>query len=267
MKKTTTTEPQANNNQNTIPKEDNQTDGKKQFVYKAYVEDVTGSWCSNCPPVIKIINQVKTANELGKRVVVVAVHNNNLRYFDPMHIDKSNSIVKYYRYLEKDNMTGFPYFAMNRHQQLYKSNAGQNIYTHLEKTPSSPLGIKISSELTETEGNVSVSFQSQVRLENLKYHIFIVEDNVIDYQFGVGSNFEHNDVLRDCSGNIKGNSLGTLEANAEVIKNKQPVSYKLLSTGKLNNVRVVVFVTDASNKVINVQEAKANTTQDYQYVK
>ncbi|MFJ1366622.1 Omp28-related outer membrane protein [Capnocytophaga canimorsus] len=250
----------------------NQSD--KPFVYKVLVEDLTGTWCVNCPAVTRALQKAKNAEtSLKERFVVVAIHNGGRRSYDPMEITKSDALLEFFTTLPENIKFywGFPWFRMNRDQQLYRSNASTHIFERLEKAPTSSLGIKISSQLDDNGGNISVSFKTtEKELVGLKYHIFITQDNLIygqrDDEKGYDHYFKHDEVLRDIYGEVTGNELGTLTKGQEVTKENQQVSYTLLQNGTMDKVKVVVFVTNAAGAVVNVQEAKANETKDYEYV-
>ncbi|GIM53517.1 Omp28-related outer membrane protein [Capnocytophaga cynodegmi] len=249
----------------------NQSD--KSFVYKVLVEDLTGTWCGYCPAVTRALQKAKDADTpLKEKFVVVAIHNGNGRY-EPMAITESRALMSLFGTLPKNIRFegGFPWFRMNRDQQLYRSNASTHIFERLEKTPTSSIGIKISSQLGDDGGNISVSFKTTEKLEGLKYHIFVTQDNLIygqsDYDKGYDRSFKHDEVLRAVYGEVTGNELGTLTKGQEVTKENQQVNYTLLQNGTIDKVKVVVFVTNEEGAVLNVQEAKANQTKDYEYVK
>ncbi|MFK8266091.1 Omp28-related outer membrane protein [Capnocytophaga cynodegmi] len=263
---------ESNQGENNNPKDNGQTDDKVAFVYKVLVEDFTGTWCQYCPAVTRALQRAKNADTpLKERFVVVAIHNGNRK--EPMEIIESYGLINHFKKLPNLNFQGFPWLIFNRNQEIRAFNAPTRIFERLEKTPTSPIGIKISSQLNTTGGNVSVSFKTTENLEGLKYHIFVTQDNLIysqsDYQQGgkYDHNFKHDEVLRSVYGKTSGNELGTLTKGQEVTKGNQQVSYKLLQHTDLDKVKVVVFVTNAAGAVVNVQEAKANQTKDYEYVK
>ncbi|MFK8275920.1 Omp28-related outer membrane protein [Capnocytophaga cynodegmi] len=263
---------ESNQGENNNPKDNGQTDDKVAFVYKVLVEDFTGTWCQYCPAVTRALQRAKNADTpLKERFVVVAIHNGNRK--EPMEIIESYGLINHFKKLPNLNFQGFPWLIFNRNQELRAFNAPTRIFERLEKTPTSPIGIKISSQLNTTGGNVSVSFKTTENLEGLKYHIFVTQDNLIysqsDYQQGgkYDHNFKHDEVLRSVYGKTSGNELGTLTKGQEVTKGNQQVSYELLQHTDLDKVKVVVFVTNAAGAVVNVQEAKANQTKDYEYVK
>ncbi|MDO4783369.1 MAG: Omp28-related outer membrane protein [Capnocytophaga felis] len=272
-----------NNNQDNNSSENNDgtnneegESSSKMFVYKVLVEDITGTWCPNCPRVTHTIENMKRVSHINERVVPVAIHSEGeYRNYDPMAIDQERPIYNYYKRATGDlNLTGLPYFAKNRKQRLYASNALENIDTYLTQNKTSPIGIKISSELNDKGGKVTVNLKFKENYSNLKYTVYVIENKIIYEQrnsthlYGGGylRTFEHNDVLRAIYGETMGNSLGSVKKGEEVIKKDLQLNYSLLSAGKLSNVKVVVFVSDATtNEVLNVQEAKANETKDYQY--
>lgn len=265
--------PQSNQQGNEKPSTD-----EKLFVYKAYVEDLTGTWCGYCPRVIRVLEHIKkNLPALNERIVPVAVHLGGRSGYDPMDIEPTSTpIHQYYKVDKKDTeleISGFPHFALNRNRALYHTNAIENLDEFLKTKKTSPIGIKIESKLTENNGTVSVTFNFKENFQNLKYSVFVVEDGYAYdqrnytqfYSGGWLQNFEHNDVLRGIYGNALGNDLGSVSKNTEVKKENLQVTYNLLNAKKLENTRIVVFVSDANNNVLNVQEAKANKTKEYQY--
>ncbi|GET44799.1 hypothetical protein RCZ01_01010 [Capnocytophaga felis] len=257
----------TNSNENNTGTNDEEGENTgKMFVYKAYLEYLTGSWCSVCPRVAETIEKLKTSNILKNRFVDVAIHSR-----DHMGINKQWDLEEHFGTLHdsiKFDGSLIPWFRMNRNQWQYGSSAAQGHLGHLlKKKPHSPIGIKITSTLGQTNGKVSVNFKFKENLNNLKFNVFIVEDKFIAPQnMGrVYQNKQHMGILREVYGNVSGNDLGNVTQGQEILKTDLPVSYDLL-TKKLDNVRIVVFVTDANTKaVLNVQEAKANETKEYQY--
>ncbi|WP_212906341.1 Omp28-related outer membrane protein [Capnocytophaga stomatis] len=257
---------QDNNNNNSAEgntQEGSSTEKKNIFAYKAYVEDVTATWCHNCPRTLHAIERAKKVEVINKKFVSVAVH-----YRDHMQVGNVSEVLSPLRTLHDSIRfeSAVPWFRMNRNRYLYASNAHEHLDKYLQKKSTSPVGIKISSNLTQNGGKISVGFKFGESMNNLKYSVFIVEDKIIHSQTGGSYNFEHNDVLRAVYGNGAGNDLGSVNKDEEITKNDLQVNYSLLSAGKLSNVKVVVFISDAATgEVLNVQEAKANETKDYQY--
>lgn len=236
-----------------------------KYEHKTLIEDYTGAWCGWCPRVSHSIELVKAHATLGDKIIPVAIHTS-----DVMQISASNAIRNLF------GVNSFPTAYVNR---TAKWNSPENnnlaqIYNSINQQGSS-IGIKIASNLTNAGGTVTATFRFSEGYENLKYHIFVLENGVIrtddpqeNYTTFYGGddqlpNFVHNDVLMAVSGTATGNSLGTVTPGQEVIKDNQGVTFSL-NNNDLTKVEVVVFVTDSTGKkVLNAQSAHANETKDF----
>lgn len=252
----------GDNSQATDPKDNSEA----MFVYKAYVEEITGTWCPNCPRVKKAIERAKQADVINKNFVAVALHYRDIMAFNT----KTYDVLDYLKTIH-DTLKfrgGVPWFRLNRERFLYASNATEHIHKYLKKKPHSTIGIKISSQLGQSQGKVSIGLKFKEDMTGLKYHVYILQDGINHEQNEGGRNRmqAHNGVLREVYGSASGNELGAVTKGQEIVKQDLQVNYELIKGGTLQNVRVVVFVSNDKNQVLNVQEAKANETKDYQYV-
>lgn len=248
-----------------------------RFQHRVLIEDATGTWCQFCPRVSYAIQQVKGNATHGDKIVAVAIHqsyDNNGTYDDPMEIPAGNTLINMYG--SKHGLTGFPFGLINRtNKWTYPEPNNLAQAFNAFNAQGSPVGIKISSNLTTSGGTITAEFRFSQGYQDLKYSVFVVENNVItpqspqsnttEYYNGQGANFVHNDVLRAVSGTATGNDLGTVTAGQNITKENQTVTYNLFNND-LTKVEVIVFVTDASGKVLNVQSAHANATVDYQII-
>lgn len=238
------------------------------FVKKILLEDITGTWCPHCPKISEPIEKIKANKELAGRGVFVAIHANGSGR-DHMSISAINSLLlPHMTKLPEDKFYNrYPFAIMNREKQFYGALSVYFDILNAQKT--SPLGIKIESSLKENSGDVKVSFKSREDYKNLKYTIFITESNYKYSQAKDGFgyiDFIHNDILVGTYGNPSGNNLGEIKKGKEVSKECKDISFKRW-TNDIKNVKVVVFITDESGRVINAQDAVANQKVDYQYVK
>ena len=244
-----------------------------RYQHKVLIEDVTGTWCQYCPRVSYAIQQVKANEVHGDKVVPVAIHYSPyVQYPDPMQISAGPILDELFS--NSYGLTGYPFGLINRTNKWTspENNNLAQVFNAINQQGSS-VGIKISSNLTTTGGTITADFNFSEGYQNLKYTIYVLEHNVITpdspqsnstgYFNGEGANFVHNDVLRAVSGTVTGNTLGTVTAGQSITKDNQTVEYTLFNND-LSKVEVVVFVTDASGKVLNVQVAPANTAIEYQ---
>src|SRR5690606_31780422 len=155
------------------------------------------------------IEQAKSNEKYGNNVVAVAVHLGIQQYPDQMQI---GGVIPLYNFYQSTGLTGFPYALINRTSKWTSpepNNLAQLFSTISED--GSPVGIKISSDLNNNGGSVSVNFKFSEGYEGLKYSIFIIEHDVLTPQspqqnttgyYGgvrVDPNFVHQDVLRGFS--------------------------------------------------------------------
>lgn len=248
-----------------------------KYKHRVLIEDATGTWCQYCPRVSYAIQQAKANATHGDKIVAVAIHqsyDNNGTYDDPMEIPAGNTLIN--MYVSNHGLTGFPFGLINRTTKWAspENNKLAQVFNAINQQ-GSPVGIKISSNLTTSGGTITAEFKFSQGYENLKYSVFVLENNVVTpqspqsnstgYFNGQGANFVHNDVLRAVSGTATGNALGTVTPGQSITKDNQTVTYSLFNND-LSKVEVVVFVSDASGKVLNVRAAHANTTADFEIV-
>lgn len=248
-----------------------------RYQHRVLIEDATGTWCQFCPRVSYGIEQAKSNATHGDKIVAVAIHqsyDNNGTYDDPMEIPAGNTLIN--MYASNHGLTGFPFGLINRTAvwDYPEPNNLAQVFNSINQQ-GSPVGIKISSNLTTSGGTITADFKFSEGYQNLKYTVYVIENGVITpsspqsnttgYYNGEGANFVHNDVLRAVSGTVTGNTLGTVTAGQSITKDNQSVEYTLFNND-LSKVEVVVFVTDASGKVLNVKAAHANQTADFEIV-
>lgn len=241
-----------------------------RYQHRVLLEDITGTWCPACPIASSAINQAKANAANGEKVVAAAIHIGQPSYPDPMQIEAGMNLYQNFfvpNYGEGGSFY-FPTVTINRGAEAWTQQGIAQFFNAINQQ-GSPVGIKISSNLTNTGGTVTANFKFSEGYQNLKYSIYIVENNVRtnSAQAGTneGTNYVHNDVLRAISGTPTGNALGAVTAGQEITKDNQTVSYTLFNND-LSKVEVVVFVTDASGKVLNVRSAHANQSVDYEVV-
>ncbi|MBW3519930.1 Omp28-related outer membrane protein [Flavobacterium sp. NKUCC04_CG] len=238
----------------------------KFFAHKVLVEDFTGAGCGWCPRVSKAIELAEAASD---KMIAVAIHN---PVFGPDPFTFAGRAV-----LEnKLGVRGYPTAYINR-STLWSPPENTNYQIpinapHLKE--SSPIGIKIESNLTATSGTVDISLSFKESFQNLKYVVFIVEDglkykqtNYTNLYGGGGTlpNFIHNNTLRATFGNL----LGTSIDNASSAKDSKVTINTSIPTFKsedITKLKVVVAILDDKGVVLNVQRAAANHTLDFEYV-
>lgn len=238
------------------------------YAHKVLLEDFTGAWCQYCPIVGHDIEEMQKS--YPEKFEAVAVHNSmssdvNDGGHDPYDFDPAER-----RKLEtKLKVTGYPAAYVNRSIDFRKFP--ESVKTSHQA--SSPIGIKISSDLATAGGVVNLELKfSQDYTNGLKYIVYIVEDGLIFRQSnnstyytpnkGWVTQYVHNNTLRATPNGFEGTEL----ASSITKKGGEFKINNIISTYKsenLDKLRVLVIVTDMAGKTLNVQSAKANTTKDF----
>ncbi|SFN23306.1 Outer membrane protein Omp28 [Paenimyroides ummariense] len=262
---------------------------KGDFKQKVLVEDITSASCVWCPLGTIAIEGLEKS-EYKDRVIGVGVHGD----FNPSSVKDPFVLPGLSRLTSALKMSGWPHLSFNRNTAI-KGTDFQNFIpetafgkytfssTEFEKfqkkhkllNEGSPIGIKIESNLTATSGKVDVSLKfSQNISQELKYVVYLLEDGLVFQQaqhnrlFGEQGNggkwvmdFVHDHVVR-ATNDFLGQSIAADQTkSSNEYKTSVNLSYELKDLSKAS---VVVAVLDSKGNVLNVQKAKANTTQDYQ---
>lgn len=264
-----------------------------QYAQKVLVEDITSASCMWCP-LATFTTEELPKSEYSDKIISVAVHGDyeirNVK--DPFVLPGMTDLMRAVK------LGGWPFIAWNRNTTIGGSefqtfldyndtgdgyildnDLFKNFYEKYNLfTESSPIGIKIESNLTNTDGKVTFSLKFGKDLnQELKYVVYIIEDGLKFQQANASllygnknegqgrweMNFIHNQVVR-ATNNFLGESI---DANESVTDNEYTVSTDLTYTLEdISNASVVVAILDKDGRVLNVQKALANTTQDYEVI-
>ncbi|SEB98365.1 Outer membrane protein Omp28 [Tenacibaculum sp. MAR_2009_124] len=233
------------------------------FQKFALIEDYTGNWCGWCPRVSYAIEKV---SEQTDYIVTVAAH---LANNDPMENDYSRALASAF------NVDGFPTAYVDR-KDTWTYPEPQNLTQVTKLTENGvPSGIKLTSNVTDTEMkvNVSVKFGNSVR-KNLKLTVFALEDGIVlkqanytDFYGGVDeiNDFVHDHVLRHSFTNVLGDAIASSETVKGTIFEKEFKADIPASIDDKTKLSFVAIVSYADTKAsVNARSVKANETNDYQ---
>ncbi|CAM1367700.1 Omp28-related outer membrane protein [Tenacibaculum xiamenense] len=233
------------------------------FQKVALIEDYTGNWCGWCPRVSYAIEKVY---EQTDNVVTVAAH---LANNDPMENDYSRALANAF------SVDGFPTAYVDR-KNKWTYPEPQNLAQVTDLVEKGiPFGVKLASEVTDTEMKVTVSvkFGNSVR-ENLKLTVFALEDGIVlkqanytDYYGGVDeiNDFVHDHVLRHSFTNVLGDAIGsaeTVKGNTYEKEFRADIPASIADKTKLSFVAIVSYAENKES--VNARSVKANQTNDYQ---
>lgn len=263
------------------------------YAHKALIEDFTSIGCPACPIGSFIIEELDKSSYSNK-IISVAIHDDYNGNNDPYKLPLTATYARHMK------VAFYPSLFWNRISPAwdqpgqfidgeYDENrnpiyflAKEEFTSYINNTAylkdKSNIGIKINSTLTEETGQVKLSLKFSENInEELKYVIYVVEDNLVYRQAnstplynnttGNGrweTNFVHNHVVR-ASNNILGDSI----ASTETVTDKEFIVTVDLTYQKVNlaETKIAIAILDKDGKVLNAQIAKANTTQDYEIVK
>lgn len=208
------------------------------YQHRVLIEDFTGGWCGWCPRVTFSIEELVKSN--NDKVVAVALHNGDKFAFSPHERTLSNAL--WAKFGIPSDERGYPFAVLNRTEQ-WKAATNNTMNTNqalsLNKT-SSDIGIKISSELGDTSGKINVSLKFNETYTNLKYVVYVVEDNLVLSQENYTSNyggkgkkpeFIHNDVAK-ATNDVSGVSISNSSKGSEFNSGDISVSYKKFENTK-----------------------------------
>tara|TARA_R100000935_G_scaffold44696_2_gene67644 strand:- start:72684 stop:73580 length:897 start_codon:yes stop_codon:yes gene_type:complete len=227
---------------------------------KISIEDHTGTWCGYCPRITEAIEKVHDETD---NITVVAIHNN-----DEMALD-FEEIIR-----EEFGVSGFPTGRLNRTTEWDRPHEEAEV-TSIAGT-ASPIGIGIKSTVTGNTLNATISVSSEEALSGKKLVVYLVEDGIIADQVNYLNNdpssiyyqqgdpiigFVHDDVLRASLTDLFGNNISSVGALEEYTTD---LNTTLDSSFVVENLELVVMVTESDNTTLNSQYAKVNETKGYE---
>lgn len=243
-----------------------------KFEHRVLLEDFTGAWCQFCPYVAHDIDELEKS--IPTKFQAMAIHNGDSFDFFPA---KRKAYEADYIKRLKLKSWGYPAAYVNRNVDFREGVPSQQVLENVQAY--SPIGIKIFSSMTDAAANVSVSLKfGATYAKGVKVAIFVLEDGLVLRQSnatqfylpivkGYSENFVHNNVVVGLGQN---DFFGELVDASKTVEKAEVVLEDVLVMYKINNVdnlKVVVVVSDQDNQVLNVGLAKGNSTKDYVVVK
>ncbi len=224
----------------------------------AIIENFTGLNCPMCPGGATAMQNAINANP-GK-VWGIGVH---VGYFSEPQSGQPDFRTSFGQALvSQANITGYPNATVNRHFYSDLSSAGgtaigaSNYGTAAARIIQQPayanIGFQSSydSETRELTVDVEVYY-----VENLPFgttsnfiNIAITESNIIAYQAGGGSSYNHRRVLRHLVTGQWGDEISEVQSGSLVTKT---YTYTLSEDWNAANCDLVVFLTETRQEVIN----------------
>ena len=239
------------------------------FNQRVLIEDYTGTWCGYCPRVAYGIELVKAQTT---DAVSVAIHRGNTNpssgTYDPFNY--SAGVLE-----NLIGLSGYPTAMLNRTiEWIYPEPNNVSQVVNLTNGNAN-LGLAITTELygSTIDIDVNVKFGGLFNESNVKLVVYILEDGLIynqtnytSYYGGTSviSNFEHNDVLRTSLTDLLGETIPNSEIVTDGVYTRTFSLAVPANVTNSSNMRVVAFVTNNSNKTINVRAADFGVNQTFE---
>ena len=227
------------------------------FTTKILLGDHTGTWCGACPTAGVKIHAAKAGNA---NVIPVAYHNN-----DSMDNADASAVENYYQ------PAGFPTVTINGKagEWSWSNFPSSELNPFLNATQNTGLAINSTVNGNNLDITVKVGF-ADVTNTNLKLTVYLVEDGRVEsqanyYEAGPNPNpnYVHDDILRKSYSSPLGDVIpaGSIVADGDYTKTFTGVAIP----GGVNtaNLRLVAFVSDSANNVLNVQTAGTGVDKDF----
>lgn len=202
------------------------------FVHRSLAMRFTADWCGYCPYMAESFE--KAYDKLDGKIELVSLHGSGGLY---------STDVSLWSYLF--NVTGYPTAVVDFRAKvnntldtdyvsdIIKSVADETYSSYPPKT-----GIAISSTVSGSEVSVEVDVHVK-EAGQYKVVVLLLEDDIFAYQYGGGSNYEHDHVLRLALSDMSGDSMTIEEDNSVWSK-----TYTANIPGGcvISNMKALVFV-------------------------
>lgn len=247
-------------------------DGKKRsYTQNVIIQKLTATWCVQCAtPALDHKEIIKKYNQM----IAVEVHGNssggNKDPFAYPNVDAfKNSPFKG----EKGGL-GYPTTRfMDFNKDIGNFVEVPMIESYIKNK--TILGLAINYNLANKKVNVKVGYDDIP--SNTKLVVYLVEDKLTGSQanedngkkglsgYGKGNpipNFEYNNVLRASLTKETGDVI----KDSDIKNNQYSKEFTVNTAGAkvANNTKIIAYVIDSNNQVINVQVAKANENKNFE---
>ena len=227
------------------------------YTKKILISDFTGTWCGACPIAGEAIHDAKANNP---NVIPVGYHDNdNMTNADAIAVDNFFGINSY------------PTVLINgaEGQWSWSSFPISELTPYLNATAPLGLGITAAVEGSKIVASVKVGYASNPG--SVKLAIYVLEDGFVSsqanfYVSGHGNpwtDYVHDDILRKSYTSPLGDDISAGNVGAGGVYTRTVIENFPSSVVDGNNVRIVAFVSDSNNNVLNVQTVDLGETKDF----
>jgi hypothetical protein len=229
------------------------------FTTKILLSDYTGTWCGACPIAGRSIHDAKAGNP---NIIPVGFHNG-----DSMANTYSDAVDNFY------GISSYPTVQINgaAGNWSWSNFPTSELNPFLDATAQLGLGIATTVSGTNIDITVKVGF-ANVTSTNLKLTVYLVEDGIVASQanyYVAGHpdpwpDYVHDDILRRSYTDAMGDDITSSEVvrGGEFTRTFSSVAIPN-TVANADNARIVAFVSDSTNKVLNIQTVAVGSTIDF----
>ncbi len=204
----------------------------KEFWHKSLAMRFTATWCGYCPNLAT--GFAKAVSQYPNKIEQLNLHptSSNLGFSGTSAL--SNIF----------NVTGYPTGMIDYRSRIgnyasdYAATTVVDAVKETEKNYPVKTGISFSSSVSGSTLNLNVKLYIKEK-GDYKVTAVLLEDNIIGYQNGGGSSYNHSSIARVAITDITGDAVSTSEDNKTVSKN---YTATIPSSCDKNNLRVLVYV-------------------------
>jgi len=238
----------------------NNTQNTDSVSRKTLLIDFTGIRCVNCPEAHEIINQIKTLHP--NRVVAIAFHGTSLAYpIAPYKInlrtDEGNDVISTF------GINAIPTGLINNFDKTKlqeRQTWAATVDTSLEQNPSVEIKTFYCYNSSERELKTIILVRALKNMPDQNIlSVYLLEDSIITRQAtveepGYIENYVQLNVFRKGITNVWGEQVSGLSKTGDVITKEYSI---ILDTSwNENNCKIVAFLRNNSNFVLNAEESQ-----------
>jgi thiol-disulfide isomerase/thioredoxin len=228
-------------------------------IKKVVIVDFTGIRCVNCPNAHETIHQLQSVYP-GK-IIAIAIHGTGLAYpISPFVTDlrtqDGNEIISTF------GINAIPVGLIDHFDKEHLTQLtgwADEVDAVINETPQ--VGIKIDNTFNTGDSTTNIDIEItalQKFTESAKLFVFVLEDSIITRQAseeGDIENYVQLNVFRDALSDVWGDNIFANGADEDFVETKN-FSVKISANWDVNNCKIVTFVADNSNKILNAQSQK-----------
>ncbi len=227
------------------------------------LENFTGINCPNCPSGHAIAESIRAANP--DRVIIVGVHQGSYAVPSAGQPDFRTAFGD--ALASQAALTGYPAGTINRHFfPAYAMNNGTAMSrsywaaaSNQILAQSSPVNVGVKSTFDAVTRQLTVDvelYYTATPATSTNYiNVALLESNVIAYQAGASSNYNHKNILRHFLTGQWGDTVKNIQAGAFRTKT---YTYTVPTTYNIVNCDIAVYVAQSHQEILSGKRVAAN---------